>query len=193
MHRRHAVVELRQAAEQLVDVHVLGAVHGGEGKENEFEVGRGAARRVRVVVDQNPVGEKAAQRRLELVVVRVDETGHHDAAAGVDHIGTTRVQVRSDGKDLLALDQHVGLGEVAHLRVHRHHGTATDDIASAPPAGVLRLVFIARRGRARREQIDTCGGDPGRRRRLQKIAPRTGMVLRNSVIAQLAHGLSPPR
>ena len=62
---------------------------------------------------EDPVGEEAAQRRLELVMVRIDEAGHDDAAAGVDHRGAAGLQVRSDGEDLLALDQHVGLGEVA--------------------------------------------------------------------------------
>ena len=42
-------------------------------------------------------------------MVRIDEAGHDDAAAGVDHVGVAGVQVRSDGDDLLALDQHVGL------------------------------------------------------------------------------------
>src|SRR5437899_1051586 len=64
VHRRDAVIELGQAPEQLVDVHVLRPVHGGEGEQNEFEVGRAATRRVRLVVYQYPVGEEAAQRRL---------------------------------------------------------------------------------------------------------------------------------
>ena len=42
------------------------------------------ARRARPIVDQYPVGEEAAQNRLELVVVRIDEAGHDDAAGGVD-------------------------------------------------------------------------------------------------------------
>jgi len=45
-----------------------------------------------------------AQRRLELVMMRIDEAGHDDAAGGVDHCGAARLQVRSDGADLLALD-----------------------------------------------------------------------------------------
>jgi hypothetical protein len=146
-----------------------------------------------MIVDQYPVGEKAAQRRLELVMVRIDEARHDDAAAGVDHVGVAGVQVWSDGEDLLALDQHVGLGEVAHIRVHRHHGTAANDVAPAPPAVVLGRVLAVRGGRASREQIETCGGGPGRGRRLQEVAPRSGMTLRDSFIAQFAHWCSPPR
>ncbi len=120
-------------------------------------------------------------------MVGVDEAGHDDAAARVDLGGAARVQVRPDGEDFLALDEHVGLGKIAHVRVHRHHGTAANDIAPATPAGVLGHVPVVRRAGARREQIGTCGGDPGRGRRLQEIAPRTGMDLRNSFIAQFAH------
>ena len=82
VHRRDAVVELAERAEQLVDVHVLRPVHGGERQENVLEVGDVPARRAG---QEQPVGEEAAQRRLELVMVRIDEAGHDDAAAGVDH------------------------------------------------------------------------------------------------------------
>ncbi len=140
VHRRDAVIELAERAEQLVDVDVLRPVDRGELVENEFEVGRAPARRAGAVVDQNPVGEEAAQRGLELVVVRIDEAGHDDAPARVDHVGAARRQVRPDGKDGLALDQDVGLGEVAHFRVHRHHRTAANDVAPARPAAVLRRV-----------------------------------------------------
>jgi len=56
-----------------------------------------------LVVDQDAVGEKAAQRGLEQVVVRVDEAGHDDAAARVDFAGVAGAQIRPDGEDLLAL------------------------------------------------------------------------------------------
>ena len=102
----------REPAEQLVDVDVLRPVHRGELEEDEFEVGRAPARRAGAVVDQHAVGEEAAQRRLELVVVRIDEAGHDDAAASRRSLRPPpAVQVRSDGEDLLALDQHVGLGQ----------------------------------------------------------------------------------
>ena len=100
--------------------------------ENEFEVGGVAARRARPVVDQQPVGEEAAQRSLELVVMRVDEARHHDAAARVDHRSAIRAQVRPDGDDLLAFDQHVGLRKIADLRVHRHHGAAANEVVADP-------------------------------------------------------------
>src|SRR5262249_61733544 len=79
--------------------------------------------RARPVIDEHPVGEEAAQRGLELVVVRINEAGHDDGAAGVDR-RTAGVQVWSDGENLLAFDQHVGLREVAEALIHRHDGPA---------------------------------------------------------------------
>src|SRR5260370_37596662 len=111
VHRRDAVIELAEPTEQLVDVHVLRPVHGGEGEENVFVVSYVPARRVRMIVDEYPVGEKAAQHRLELVMVRIHEARHDNAAARVDLRRAAGAQVRSDGEDLLPLDQHVGQGK----------------------------------------------------------------------------------
>ena len=177
MHRRDTAVELAERTEQLADVDVLRPVHRGERLQNVLEVIDDATRRA--IGQEDPVREKAPQRRLELVMVRIDEAGHDDAAAGVDHRGVARLQLRSDGEDLLALDQHVGLGEVADLRIHRHHGTAANDVAPAPLTEAFGRRAAVRGGRASREQIET-GDDAGRGRRLQEIAPRTGMILRNS-------------
>ena len=138
MHRRDARVELAERAEQLVDVDVLRPVHRRELAEDVFEVVDRAVRLA--VVEQQPVGEKAAQRRLELVVMRVDEAGHDDPAARVDHAGAGRPQVRADGDDLLAFDQHVGLDEIAHARVHRHDVAAADHVAPPLSAAVARCL-----------------------------------------------------
>ena len=91
VHGRDAVVELRESGEQLVNVHVLRPVNGRELKEDVFVVSRAPAWRARAIVDENAVGEEAAQRRLELVVVRIDEAGHDDAAACVDHGGAASI------------------------------------------------------------------------------------------------------
>src|SRR5207245_4271652 len=67
VHGRDAVVELAQSREQLVDVYILRAKHRSERQKNEFEVGGGAARRARLIVDEDPIGEEAPHDRLELV------------------------------------------------------------------------------------------------------------------------------
>jgi hypothetical protein len=171
VHGRHAVIELAEPAEQLVDVHVLRPVDGSERQQDEFIVGDAAARRVRLIVDQDPVGEKAAQRRLELMVVRVDEARHDDPAAGIDDRGGAGAQIRPDRDDLLALDQHVGLRKITDARVQRHHSPAANEQPPAVPSAVFRRVVFVGRRRARREQIGCRGGRPGDGRRLQEVAP----------------------
>src|SRR6185295_19242857 len=169
-------------------------------EQNELEIRGKRARRARLVVDQDAVGKEAAQRGLELVVVRVDEPRHDDLAAGVDLAGTACFEVRPDRDDLLALDQHVGAGELAlvgHARVHRHHDSAADHIAPTPPAAVLRRTIVVTVVRARRrvEQAHPRGTGRGCRRSLQEIAPselRARVVLRTSLVAQDAHSWSPP-
>ena len=192
VHRGHAVVELRQPAEQLADIDVLRPVDRGEFEQDVLVIGRIRARRARAVVDQDTVGEKPSQRGLELVVVRVDESRHDDAAGRVDDISATGTQVRPDLLDLLALDQHIRLGKVADLRVHRKHGAVADDVAPARPAAVGRR--IARRlRRSRREQIERARGGRGERRNFQEITSTVNgiaMKLRLACHAHPAHVVS---
>src|SRR5262245_21720953 len=162
VYRRDAIIKLAQSTEQLADVDVLRTVHRGEPQQNVLEIGEAPAWRARVVVDEHPVSEETAQRGLELVVVRIDEAGHDDGAGGVDR-RTAGAQVWSDGENLLAFDQHVGLGEIAEARVHRHHGATANDVAHARRAAVERRGPALRRGGTRREQFETSSGKPSRR------------------------------
>ena len=82
VHRRDPRVDLAERTEQLVDVDVLRPIHRSELAEDELEIVDRAVRLA--VVEQQPVREEAAQRRLELVMMRIDEAGHDDAAARVD-------------------------------------------------------------------------------------------------------------
>ena len=45
--------------------------------------------------------------------MRIDEARHHDAAACINLAGVAGMQIRSDGENLLAIDEDVGLREVA--------------------------------------------------------------------------------
>ena len=82
--------------------------------------------------------------------MRVDEAGHHDLAARVDHVGIAGGQVGADGEDLLALDQHVAAHEVDVADLGGASidmiGAAANQIAPAGPAAVARrtVVVIAR-------------------------------------------------
>jgi hypothetical protein len=168
VHRGDAGVELAQRAEELVDVDVLRPVDRGEPAEDVLEI---VDRPVRLaVVEQQPVGEEAAQRRLELVVVRVDEPGHHDASARVDDLRAGSAQVAAHRRDPLALDEHVGFGEVPDLRVHRHDVAAANQVAPARPAAIARRVVVALRLRCRRgEQAQAGSGRAGRGAGLQEF------------------------
>src|ERR1051325_7752344 len=153
------------------------------------------------VVDQDAVGNRASYRSPSLVVVGVDEAGHDDLAAGVDLSCAPGLEIRPDGNDLLALDQHVGAYEltlVGHGGVHRHDHAAADHIAPAPLAAVLRwpaLIVIVARARWRVKEAQSRAGCRGGGSCLQEIAPSelgARVVLRKSLIAQGAHSWSPP-
>ncbi len=197
VHRGDAVVELAEPTEQLIDVDVLRPVHRGKFVQDELVVSRAAARRAGAVVDKDAVREVAAQRRFELVVMRIDEAGHHDAPGGIDHVRGARRYMRPDGEDRIALDQDIGLGEVAHIRiVHRHHRPAANDVAPVRPAAVLRWIAAAlriRRSGTRCEEIETCRGNASCRSTFKKIAPRAEMVSQHSLIAKYAHACVSPR
>ena len=121
-----------------------------------------------------------------------DRAGTVVAQAVDHHRGAARVQAGPDGQDLLAFDQHVGLREVADLRVHRHDRAATDEIAPAASAAVFGLPVFVGCGRASRQQIECRGREPRHRRGLQEIAARTGVVLRAAFVTESAHVVSPP-
>jgi len=104
--------------------------------------------------------------------MRIDEAGQDDLAAGVDLAGSAGVDVPPDGEDSLAFDQHVGLDEVAHLRVHRHDVAAANDIAPPRLAAILRrTIGLERCSRRHSKQIQARRADGGRGRGLQEIAP----------------------
>jgi hypothetical protein len=88
-HRGHAGVDLREAGEKLVDVDVLRAItHRKLLQDRLIIIVRAFGP---TVVDENAVGEKAAQRRLELMAMRIDEARHYDVSGRVDDRSVGRV------------------------------------------------------------------------------------------------------
>jgi hypothetical protein len=114
--------------------------------------------------------------------------------ARVDDRGASRLEIRPDREDLLALDQHVGLSKIAHRRIHGHHGPAADQQPPPRPPTVFGpdLVIVVLCGSRRRVQAQP-GRRCGRCRGFQEIAPGTvvgaRVVLRPAVIAHPAHEL----
>jgi hypothetical protein len=60
------------------------------------------------------------------VAVGVDEPRHHDEPLGVDDLCRVALEVGTDSNDGVAVDEDIGLGEVAHLGIHRDDTTAGD-------------------------------------------------------------------
>jgi hypothetical protein len=50
--------------------------------------------------------------------MRINEARHHNATARINLPGAAGMQVRSDSKNLLAVDENVGLREVTDARIH---------------------------------------------------------------------------
>src|SRR5215475_11161205 len=73
-----AGIELAERAEQDRDVDILRPIDRGEFAQDEIEIVNGSVRIA--VVEQNAVGKEAAQRGLELVMMRIDEARHDDHA-----------------------------------------------------------------------------------------------------------------
>jgi hypothetical protein len=96
-HGGHTRVKLGEPAEQDVDKDVLGPVDGREAAEDVLEIVRLALGRA--VVGEEALGKPGAQRRLEEMMMRVDEARHHDAALGVDDLGVRCVDGLGDLDD----------------------------------------------------------------------------------------------
>jgi hypothetical protein len=112
-----AVADLVERADQVAEVHVARLV-----------VQRELLVHVAVVIaDADPVRADAAQLVFPGMDVRVDEAGHRDAAAAVDHLGVGRGEVAADLRDLRAVDEDVAALEVADLRVQREDESVLDE------------------------------------------------------------------
>jgi hypothetical protein len=87
-----------------------------------------------VVGIEQSVGEDVAQKPLIEMVVRIDEAGQHDPVGGIDHrrVVTRKGDVRAHLANLAALDEHVGLGEIADLPIEGEHDAALEQDAPRP-------------------------------------------------------------
>ena len=122
-------------------------------------------------------------------MVRGDEAGHDDRARAVDHFGVAGGDVGRDMGDHLAVDQDVGLLEVAHFRVEAEHDAPPQqDAALAAVADEVLKVRWGGRSQAGQRLLtrsrrshgwslaagrDKRGARQSRRARLQEIAPRS--------------------
>ena len=168
-HRGHAGVDLRDAGEKLVDVDVLRPITHRQLLENGFVI------IVRAfgppIVDENAVGEKTAQRRLELMAMRIDEARHDDMPGRVDDGGVGRVDPGGDLGDFRSVDEHVADRVIADALVHRQDCPALDQRAATLNADALghggrcramRGFKVDRRGAPQVRRGRGCCGEAGR-------------------------------
>jgi hypothetical protein len=59
----------------------------------------------------------------------IDEAWDDDVALGVDHLGAVGLEIATDGRDLVVLDEDVGCGHLAQRRVLAQDGSTTDEDA----------------------------------------------------------------
>ncbi|MNM94134.1 hypothetical protein D3C81_1065250 [compost metagenome] len=87
------------------------------------------------VADMQHVRGQAPEQALILVMMRTDESRHHDGAGAVDRM-RLGLQVRADSQDFLSLDQHVRPFEVSDLAVQGQYSPA---LQQDPPPGHRRV------------------------------------------------------
>ena len=116
--RRHAGVDLRQRADQVAEIIVLGLV-----ARRQIEM------HVPQVVGGHPFRADAAQRRLPGVHMRVHQARHHDLVGGVDHLVGGRIEIAPDGFDPIAAEQKLPALEVADRGIERDQPAAFDQNA----------------------------------------------------------------
>ncbi len=116
--RGDAGVDLRQRADQVGDVIVLGVVARGEVAVHVLEV-----------VGGQPLRADAAQRGLPGMHMGVDEARHDDLVGGVDGFVGRGSQVAADGLDAIAVEQQLSAFEVPDIRVKRDQPAALDQNA----------------------------------------------------------------
>ena len=148
----HAGVDLCDAAEKLVDEDVLRPIDHRELLQDQFIVV------VRAlwpsVVDEDAVGEDAAQAGLELMVMTVDEARHDDMSRRINDGRVGRRDGRRDLGDRRALDKNIARRVIADPFVHGEDRPAFDQ---RPPAlGADTLRHRAARRAALRLTVRSC-------------------------------------
>src|SRR4029079_17880664 len=74
------------------------------------------------------VADEVAAECAPHVIVRVDETRHHDHVGRVDYLGVRCGQIRSDPGDSAVADKYIGARQGAQRLVDGHHGAILDEV-----------------------------------------------------------------
>ena len=117
-----------------------------------------------------------------LVMVRGDEARHHDRARAIDHLGVGGGDGGSDVRDQLAVDQNVGLLEVADSRIEAEHDASPEQDAAL--AAVAEEVLGFRKGAGARAR--ELGRSSGELRRSEGRADESRRAGREELAARRA-------
>ena len=161
-HAGHAGVDGAERAEQVRRVDVVRRHLGAERALHHV-----------AVVFERAVRQDVAQEALPHVPVGIDESRHHDRVRRVDHLGVRRIDVRPHRGDALALDQHVGLFEVADRTIERQHAAALEqDRPARRRAGGLLGLRGSHRGAGDRRAGDCRRCNRAGRGGAEELTPR---------------------
>jgi len=107
-HRRDAGIDATQRRNHVADVDLTRSVVFGK-----RQVGG-----IAVVPKRCRIGVGAAQLAFPAMAMGIHHAWNSDHLRGVDHFGTTRVQLRADGGNGAIGNQDVALGQVADIGIH---------------------------------------------------------------------------
>ena len=184
-HRGDAGVDGAERAEQVGGIDIIGRHLRAERPLHDV-----------AVVFERAVRQHVAQITLPHVAVGIDEARHHDRLGGIDHVCVGCSDVRLHRGNPAALDQDIGLLEVADRAIEAEHATALDQDRPARRGGRGRRLGLSDSGRARSHRRD---GKRARGRGAEELAARhsrsraacAAMARLTGVVAQIWHGILP--
>jgi len=86
------------------------------------------------------VRHEPAHHAKPAMMVRVNQTRQYNVACGINHLGTSRCDVRLDGRDAIAFDEDIPGDEIGDIGIHRYDGAALEEGAYGVKHGVFHSV-----------------------------------------------------
>src|SRR5581483_6228710 len=112
-----------EQADQIPRVRILRAIRWSELAQHKADVA--------LTPFQRDVCAYIPEQSLPDMTVSINEPRHDNPVRGVNYFCTVGTEVGAevwaDGGNFRALDQHVGVSEIAELRIHRQHRAAFDE------------------------------------------------------------------
>ena len=113
--RGNARAHLANRSQQLSNVGIIGLIVGIQRA--------GIVNDTVIVILEQSIRDEASQDGLILMMVRVDEAGHHDSVRRVDDF-RSGLQIEPHLGNFLSVNQHIGFLKVANVTVHAQYDAA---------------------------------------------------------------------